>query len=64
MVLAPIHVRIIIILINIQNINFFIGMNGLEIIFLDFKIGNINIKIERIKAITPPNLLGIHRKIA
>lgn len=61
----PIQVNKIIVIVKFQNINFIIGQNWFLKMFLLFVIGKINkIIIDKIKAITPPNLLGIDRKIA
>lgn len=62
--LAPAHVRIQNRMVNIQKELFLNGENFelSEYLFLNGKIEII--KIESTKAITPPNLLGIERRIA
>lgn len=61
----PIHVKIKNIIINIQNNNWFNGKNIFDLILLYIVNGIIiKIKIDINNAITPPNLLGIERKIA
>jgi hypothetical protein len=62
--LAPIHVKIIKFIDNIQNKVLLMGLNFLDRrCFLNMGIIP-RIKIAAISAITPPNLLGIERKIA
>jgi len=61
---APIQVKMIKdILIN-QNVVFFFRLNFIEINFCFLKDRINKIKIDATKAITPPNLLGIERKMA
>jgi hypothetical protein len=62
--LAPIQVRITKLLISIQKIDLVSGVN-----FFDFRRVFVNVnreitKMENTKATTPPNLLGIERRIA
>lgn len=63
---APIHVNRINVTINIQNTTCFLTLNWFPCCFLSFFINGIriSIKIDIKRAITPPNLLGIERKIA
>lgn len=59
----PIHVSMITITVNIQNMFFLYGLNFL---FIDFFLITINdkIMIDRAIAKTPPSFDGIDRKIA
>ena len=61
---APAHVKRIKILMNIQYINWFIGKKDREgmVIFCRGKVYKIKIDINR--AITPPSLLGMDRRMA
>jgi len=61
---APIQVRMMnVILIN-QKVIFFIMSNFIEISFWFLKDKITKIRIEATKAMTPPSLLGIDRKMA
>jgi len=61
---APIQVRMMnVILIN-QKVIFFIMLNFIEISFWFLKDKIIKIRMEATKAITPPSLLGIDRRMA
>lgn len=63
---APIHVNKKKVITKIQNNTCFFKLNWFPWIFFLFFINgrNIKIKIDINNAITPPNLLGIDRKIA
>jgi len=61
---APIHVRMINEALIIQNINLDFIFILLEENILFLNGSTMMIIIDRIKAITPPNLLGIERKMA
>ncbi len=62
---APIQVSRMTLLNKVQRIVLFIGKNWIPLILLFLIMGIINrIAIEVTNAITPPNLLGIDRKIA
>lgn len=62
---APIQVNIITILINSQKVICFSGKNCVPRSLSYGRKGIINkIETERTKAITPPNLFGIDRRIA
>ena len=61
--LAPIHVKRREILINIQNFDFFEGLNFLLMVFF-LNISRSKIKIAAPMAITPPSFDGIARKMA
>lgn len=61
----PIQVKIRTDVTKIQNVSLVKGMNARDDIFNFWVKGKINkIIIDMIKAITPPNLLGIDRRIA
>jgi len=62
--LAPIQVKIINEIVNIQNINLDKGLNLFDKMKLDLKGRILMIRMEVINAMTPPNLLGIDRRIA
>jgi len=62
--LAPIQVRITKLLINIQNINLLSGVNFFDFKRVFVKVNTEITKMEKTKATTPPNLLGIERRIA
>ena len=62
--LAPIQVRITKLLINIQKIVLLNGVNFFDFKRVFVKVRREIIRIENTKAITPPSLLGIDRKIA
>jgi len=62
--LAPIQVKIINEIVNIQNINLDKGLNLFDKMKLDLKGRILIIRMEVINAMTPPNLLGIDRRIA
>lgn len=50
---------------NIQKAKFIKGLKEFDLIFVPVKKGNVNyIRIAENIAITPPNLLGTHLKIA
>jgi len=60
-VLAPIHVKTMIVEISIQYLDFFVGVN---LVLLFFFVTNTAItKIEDARATTPPNFEGIDRRI-
>ena len=62
---APIQVNISINDTSDQNINLFIGRNEIDLFISEFNLGiKQKMATEANKANTPPNLLGILRKIA
>ena len=62
---APIHVNKITVIINLQKNTFFTGINLFLLNWsLEIKGKVIKIAIEKTKASTPPNLLGIDRRMA
>jgi len=60
----PIHDKIINEINNIKNINCIIGLNDADFFLMFIRAGKYRIIMEVIRAITPPSLLGIDRKIA
>jgi hypothetical protein len=62
--LAPAQVRIMNDEEKIQNIIFFWGLNLHEVFFFFLVVKTISNTILANRAITPPNLLGIDRRIA
>jgi len=60
----PIHDKIINEVNSIKNINCIIGLNDADIFLVFMKAGKHRMIMEVIRAITPPSLLGIDRKIA
>ncbi len=62
--LAPIQVKIAKLLASIQKVDLLSGLNFFDFNEIFVKVNNEIIKMENINAITPPNLLGIDRRIA
>jgi hypothetical protein len=60
-VFAPIQVRMITVVENIQNVAFFKGLNFVLVFFFITRI--FKIRIEAARAMTPPSFDGMERKI-
>lgn len=62
--LAPIHVKISIIAKIDHSFSFLVGLNFVVLIDFFVIIGNMNTRIDAIRASTPPNFEGMARRIA
>jgi len=62
--LAPIHVKIINLLIKVHRVALFIGLVFFVFFFLLVAIGKINTTRDPTKATTPPSFDGMERKMA
>jgi hypothetical protein len=62
--LAPIHVKIVNLLISVHKIVFVVGLFFFLFFFVFVIIGRMNTTRDPARAITPPSFEGIERRIA